>query len=279
MSTDEPLGQPGDGSPGVRAATQDVRAEVSTTTAAPEFRVRVEHVAKTYVTRSLWPLVRRNRVLTDASLEIAPGEITAIVGANGSGKSTLMMIIAGVLERDAGRVAVNGRLGYCPQTPVLYEKLTVAETFRLFGVAYGMDDGSVVRQQKYLLDALEFGEYHDYRIEHLSGGTQQKLNLALALLLSPPLGPAPVPGVEVTKPSWVFIWLYPFENWWGLTALLWIPIGLVLALALIPFLDRARTNALRNRWLLLLIVVIVFAVIVALGVYGRLTVPQAHLIE
>ena len=185
MSTDEPLEQLGDGNPGVRAATQNVRAEVSITTAAPEFRVRVEHVAKTYVTRSLWPLARRNRVLTDASLEIAPGEITAIVGANGSGKSTLMMIIAGTLERDAGDVSINGRLGYCPQTPVLYEKLTVAETFRLFGVAYGMDDGSVVRRQKYLLDALEFGEYHDYRIEHLSGGTQQKLNLALALLHDP----------------------------------------------------------------------------------------------
>ena len=185
MSIDEPLGQPGDGNPDVRAATQDVRAEVSTTTAAPEFRVRVEHVAKAYVTRSLWPLVRRNRTLTDASLEVAPGEIAAIVGANGSGKSTLMMIIAGTLERDAGDVSINGRVGYCPQTPVLYEKLTVAETFRLFGIAYGMDDGSIRRRQSDLMAALDFGDYHDYRIEHLSGGTQQKLNLALALLHDP----------------------------------------------------------------------------------------------
>jgi ubiquinol-cytochrome c reductase cytochrome b subunit len=103
--------------------------------------------------------------------------------------------------------------------------------------------------------------------------------IVLALLLAPPLGPAPVPGEEVTKPAWVFIWLYPFENWWGLTALLWLPIGLVLALALIPFLDRAPSNALRNRWLLLLLVALVFAAIVAFGIYGRLTVPQAHLME
>ncbi len=184
MSTDEPLAQPGDGDAGVPAATQAVRSQTSTLT-APVPRVRVEHVAKTYVQRGLWPLVRRNRVLTDASLEIGAGEIAAIVGANGSGKSTLMMIIAGVLERDAGRVAVNGRMGYCPQTPVLYEKLTVAETFRLFGIAYGMDDGSIRRRQSDLMAALDFGDYHDYRIEHLSGGTQQKLNLALALLHDP----------------------------------------------------------------------------------------------
>lgn len=184
MSTEELLAQPGDGNPGVPAATQAVRSQTSTLT-APVSRVRVEHVAKTYVARGLWPLVRRNHVLTDASLEIGAGEIAAIVGANGSGKSTLMMIIAGVLERDAGRVAVNGRMGYCPQTPVLYEKLSVAETFRLFGIAYGMDDGSIRRRQSDLMAALDFGDYHDYRIEHLSGGTQQKLNLALALLHDP----------------------------------------------------------------------------------------------
>ncbi len=159
------------------------RFQALATTATP--RVRAEHVAKTYVAHSLWPLVRRNRALTDASLEVAAGEIVAIVGANGSGKSTLMMIIAGILERDAGLVAVNGSLGYCPQTPVLYEKLTVDETFRLFGVAYDMDDGAIETSKGELMAALDFEVYHDYRIEHLSGGTRGKLNLALALLHDP----------------------------------------------------------------------------------------------
>lgn len=148
-------------------------------------RIKVEHVAKTYVTRGLWPLVRRNEVLTDASMEVEAGEISAIVGANGSGKSTLMMIIAGVLEPDAGRVYRSGGLGYCPQQPVLYDRLTVDETFRLFGVAYGMEDKAIARRKGELMDALEFGGYHDYRVEYLSGGSRQKLNLAVALLHDP----------------------------------------------------------------------------------------------
>ena len=57
-------------------------------------RLSVEHVAKTYVTHSVWPLARRNEVLVDASLKLPAGEIVALVGADGSGKSTLMMIIA-----------------------------------------------------------------------------------------------------------------------------------------------------------------------------------------
>lgn len=105
------------------------------------------------------------------------------------------------------------------------------------------------------------------------------LAVALSLVLAPPLGPPPVPGEEVTKPPWVFIWLYPFENWWGLKALLWIPIALVVALALIPFLDRSPFKSLRERWLLLLLVAAVFAAIVALGFYGRAITPAPHLME
>lgn len=161
------------------------QADVAARIAPGGLRVRVEHVAKAYVTRGLWPLTRRNDVLTDASLDVPAGEIAAIVGGNGSGKSTLMMIIAGVLDRDAGTVRIDGRTGYCPQTPVLYEKLTVGETFRLFGVAYGMTAQAVARRRDELLATLEFGEYLDYRIEHLSGGTKGKLNLALALLHDP----------------------------------------------------------------------------------------------
>lgn len=141
-----------------------------------------EHVSTAYVTRGLWPSARRNRVLTDASLEVPEGEIVALVGGNGSGKSTLMMIIAGVLDRDGGSVDIDGRIGYCPQTPV---KLTVEETFLLFGVAYGMKSDSIVRRRDQLMMTLEFGEYLDYRVEHLSRGTKGKLNLALALLHDP----------------------------------------------------------------------------------------------
>jgi ABC-2 type transport system ATP-binding protein len=148
-------------------------------------RIEAEHVAKTYVTRGLFPLTRRNRVLINASLTVPAGEIVALVGGNGSGKSTLMEIIAGVLKQDAGEVLLNGTLGYCPQTPVLYEKLTVDETFKLFGVAYGMDAETISTRKHELLDELEFESSHDFRVELLSGGTRQKLSLAVALLHDP----------------------------------------------------------------------------------------------
>lgn len=148
-------------------------------------RIRVDQVAKTYATHGLWPITRQNQVLVDVSLEAPEGEIVAIVGANGSGKSTLMKIIAGVLEPDAGNVLIDGQLGYCPQAPIVYPKLTVDETFRLFGVAYGMTDGEIAARKDVLFDALSFETYHDFRVEHLSGGTQQKLNLAVALLHDP----------------------------------------------------------------------------------------------
>lgn len=167
------------------AAITRSAAAASPKEAGTDTRILAEHVAKAYVTHGLRPLTRRTEVLTDASLQIQAGEVAALVGANGSGKSTLMMIIAGMLSRDAGTVTLNGKLGYCPQHPVLYEKLTVAETFRLFGVAYSMDERTVLKREEELFAELDFAMYEDYRVEHLSGGTKQKLNLALSLLHDP----------------------------------------------------------------------------------------------
>ncbi len=150
-------------------------------------RLSVQHLAKAYVTHRPWPLAKRNKVLEDASLEVMPREIVALVGANGSGKSTLMMIVAGVLSRDAGTIHIDGRIGYCPQYPVLYEKLTVAETFRLFGVAYRMTGEETEQRASSLMAELAFANYRDHRVEHLSGGTRQKLSLALAVLHDPEL--------------------------------------------------------------------------------------------
>ncbi len=154
--------------------------------AIEQLRLNVEHIAKTYTT-GIWPLARKNQVLTDTSLQVRAGEIVALVGANGSGKSTLMMIIAGALSRDAGSITIYGRIGYCPQYPILYEKLTVVETFRLFGAAYSMAAPDIEERASMLMSDLEFDRYRDYLVEHLSSGTKQKLNLALALLHDPEL--------------------------------------------------------------------------------------------
>ena len=146
----------------------------------------VEGVEKSFH-RGLWPFRRTLQVLTGASIEVRAGELVGLVGENGSGKSTLMQIIVGLLQRDAGEVQRPGRLGYCPQTPMLWEKLTVQEHFDLFARAYGLGDEATEAAVTRLYEELRFAKYRTYRIEELSGGTRQKLNLALALMHEPEL--------------------------------------------------------------------------------------------
>ena len=137
--------------------------------------------------QGLWPFGSVTPVLRGASLEIGPGELVGLVGENGSGKSTLMKIIVGMLAPDAGAVELRGTLGYCPQLPQLWEKLTVAEHLQLFARAYGLDAERATSSTDRLLDELGFRRYLDYRVEALSGGTRQKLNLALSMLHEPDL--------------------------------------------------------------------------------------------
>jgi ABC-type multidrug transport system ATPase subunit len=148
--------------------------------------LRVEGVAKGFH-RGVPPWRRRIEVLRGASLEVRRGELVGLVGENGSGKSTLMKIVVGLLERDAGAIELDGKLGYCPQIPLLWEKLTVAEHFELFARAYELDTDGAESATNDLLAELQFSRYRDYRIEDLSGGTRQKLNLALALMHEPDL--------------------------------------------------------------------------------------------
>jgi ABC-2 type transport system ATP-binding protein len=90
----------------------------------------VDSVANSF--RTHWLSRRPTAVLRGASLDVRPGEIVGLVGENGSGKSTLMKIIAGMLSSDGGTVEMKGRLGYYPQVPELWQKLTVDEHIRLF---------------------------------------------------------------------------------------------------------------------------------------------------
>jgi ABC-2 type transport system ATP-binding protein len=147
--------------------------------------VRVEDVRKAF----RHGVLRRRRVevLRGASLDVGPGELVGLVGENGSGKSVLMKIIVGLLAGDGGEVSLAGSLGYCPQEPLVWEKLTVSEHFRLFAEAYELGDDRAAAARERLLDELQFARYTGYRVEELSGGTKQKLNLALALMHEPEL--------------------------------------------------------------------------------------------
>jgi ABC-type multidrug transport system ATPase subunit len=153
---------------------------------SPAAVLRVDDVHKAFAAGPPWRR-RRVEVLRGASLEVRPGELVGLVGENGSGKSVLMQIIVGLLARDRGSVERPERLGYCPQIPLLWEKLTVAEHFELFGTAYAMSQEATRNAARALMEELQFARYEQYRVEELSGGTRQKLNLALALMHDPQL--------------------------------------------------------------------------------------------
>lgn len=133
----------------------------------------------------VWPARRSQRVLKGADLTLYPGEVVGLVGENGSGKSTLMKILVGELAADAGTVDRTGRLGYCPQVPIVYERLTCDEHFELFGHAYRMPAAQERASRRRLYATLGFERYAGTRADQLSGGTASKLNLGLALLADP----------------------------------------------------------------------------------------------
>ena len=135
--------------------------------------------------RGVWPLRREHQVLRGAGLALYPGEVAGLIGENGAGKSTLMKILVGALAPDAGSVTRNGLLGYCPQEPVVYERLTCDEHFELFGHAYGMTPAQQRSSARELYAALGFERYAATQAAQLSGGTLAKLNLGLALLADP----------------------------------------------------------------------------------------------
>ena len=159
--------------------------ELGACPAAGHCVLRADNVVKRFH-HGLPPRRHTVEVLTAASLMVCERELVGLVGENGSGKSTLMEILVGLLGRDGGDVWQEpGRLGYCPQQPMVWDKLSVDEHFELFARAYGLDDAARDRAVDGLLDELQFERYRGYRVEELSGGTRQKLNLALALMHEP----------------------------------------------------------------------------------------------
>lgn len=160
--------------------------------------------------RALWPIRQTHQVLRGADLTMRPGEVVGLVGENGSGKSTLMKILVGELAADAGTVARTGMLGYCPQEPTVYGRLTCDEHFDLFGHAYRMSRRGQQSSREQLYAALDFQRYATTRADRLSGGTLAKLNLGLALLADPDL-------LLLDEPYAGFDW-DTYQRFWALVA-------------------------------------------------------------
>lgn len=135
--------------------------------------------------RRSWWSRRRVPVLRGVDLELRAGEVVGLVGENGSGKSTLMKILVGSLAPEEGIVTCEGRIGYCPQVPEVYGRLTCDDHVELFGAAYGLTSAQARTSAEGLYAALGFARFADVRADAQSGGTLAKLNLALALLADP----------------------------------------------------------------------------------------------
>ncbi|HEY3338238.1 MAG TPA: ATP-binding cassette domain-containing protein [Propionicimonas sp.] len=151
---------------------------------------------------------RTRRVLNGADVTLNKGEVVGLVGENGSGKTTLMKILIGALAADAGAVARPDQVGYCPQEPVVYPRLTCNEHFELFGRAYGMRAGHERACRQEIYETLGFERYASVRADQLSGGTLSKLNLGLALLPDPDL-------LLLDEPYAGFDW-DTYTKFWGL---------------------------------------------------------------
>jgi ABC-2 type transport system ATP-binding protein len=122
--------------------------------------------------------------LQDVAFAASRGELLAVVGPNGAGKTTLLSILAGITEPDAGTVEVpDGEVGWVPQQAALYRRLTVSENLRLFARLEGSEDPEAMVEA--MLDQTGLGERRDDQISTLSGGNQQRINIAIGLLAEP----------------------------------------------------------------------------------------------
>jgi ABC-2 type transport system ATP-binding protein len=140
--------------------------------------------ARRLAARSLTKRFGVRVALRDVSFDLAPGELVGIIGPNGAGKTTLLSILAGVLSPDEGSLDLPARAtGWVPQRPALYSKLSVAENLRLFARLEKVPDveSAVAR----MLDQTGLTDRADEEIGKLSGGNQQRVNIAIGLLAAP----------------------------------------------------------------------------------------------
>jgi ABC-2 type transport system ATP-binding protein len=128
----------------------------------------------------------RREALRDVSFEAHPGEVVAVIGPNGAGKTTLLSILAGLQPPTSGSVSRTPReVGWVPQQPAVYAKLSVAENLRLFARLERVADPDAVVAR--MLEQTGLSGRADDELGTLSGGNRQRVNIAVGLLADPPV--------------------------------------------------------------------------------------------
>ena len=122
--------------------------------------------------------------LQEVSLEARRGELLAVLGPNGAGKTTLLSILAGITRPDSGRVTrSNGVVGWVPQQAGLYHRLTVEENLKLFARMEAAHDVDATVER--MLEQTGLADRRSDQVSSLSGGNQQRINIAIGLLGDP----------------------------------------------------------------------------------------------
>jgi len=150
--------------------------------------IRIESLVKNY---------GRFTAVDDVSLEVPAGKIHGFLGPNGAGKTTTIRMIAGLLKPTQGRITIDGHdlasdptgakaaLGFIPDRPFIYEKLTAGEFLRFHAGLYGLEGEEVNRRTREMLELFELQRWEGELVEAFSHGMKQRLVMCSAFMHRP----------------------------------------------------------------------------------------------
>ena len=159
-----------------------------------------EAAKSTLSTHNLKKTYKKRTVVHDVSFDVGSGEVVGLLGPNGAGKTTCFYMIVGLVPADAGRIVLDGKditdqpmyaraklgLGYLPQEPSVFRKLSVADNIRLvLELRPDLDEDGREHELSALLDELQIGHVTEQLGASLSGGERRRVEIARALAGKP----------------------------------------------------------------------------------------------
>lgn len=141
----------------------------------------------------------RTPVLKGISFEIEPNQLVGLIGLNGAGKSTTIKHIIGLMEAKEGKISINDKtfaedpdnyrkqFTYVPETPILYDELTLEEHLKLTAMAHGLDEATFQSRMTGLLKEFHMEKRLSWFPAHFSKGMRQKVMIMCAFLVQPSL--------------------------------------------------------------------------------------------